>query len=382
MDLKKGYIITNNHVIEGADEINLKLANNKTYLGKVIGRDKKTDVAVVQIIDKKYDRSGLDQLYFGNSENISIGDMVIAMGAPFGLEATITMGVISAKSRGNLNITDLGNFIQTDAAINPGNSGGPLINMSGEVIGMNTAIYSRTGSSAGIGFSVPSNLVKRVALQLINDGVVARGYMGVLLSQELDDELIAALGLPEGTEGALISKVERNTPADEAGLEAGDVVVEVEGKKISNTRELTNTVGLMRPGKKVKLKIYRGKDSKILYMTLGNHPGQHKPTFKESNKGNKQSSTAGMTLEVLSESAHKRMIQKYGIENRVGLLVMNVEKNSNAYAAGIRTGDLLVKANRKILKKEQDFINSYKRSDKVLIQLERQGSYIFVALKK
>ena len=382
MDLNKGYIVTNNHVIDGADEINLKLANNKTYLGKVIGRDKKTDVAVVQIINKNYDRKGLDQLYFGNSDKISIGDMVIAMGAPFGLEATITMGVISAKSRGNLSITDLGNFIQTDAAINPGNSGGPLINMRGEVIGMNTAIYSRTGSSAGIGFSVPSNLIKRVASQLINDGVVARGYMGVLLSQELDDELIAALGLPEGTEGALISKVEKDTPADRAGLEAGDVVIEVEGNKIKSTRELTNTVGLMRPGKKVKIKIYRGKEKKTLYMTLGNHPGQHKPQFKEERKTKSSSLTAGMRLEVLDVKTHKKMIKSYGIENRIGLIVMSVERDSNAYAAGIRTGDLLVKANRKILKREKDFIDAYKESDKLLIQLERQGSYIFVALKK
>ena len=167
--------------------------------------------------------------------------------------------------------------------------------MRGEVIGMNTAIYSRTGSSAGIGFSVPSNLIKRVASQLINDGVVARGYMGVLLSQELDDELIAALGLPEGTEGALISKVEKDTPADRAGLEAGDVVIEVEGNKIKSTRELTNTVGLMRPGKKRLKSKYIEEKEKKPYMTLEIHPGQHKPQFKEERKTKSSSLTAGMT---------------------------------------------------------------------------------------
>ncbi|RZA23331.1 MAG: PDZ domain-containing protein, partial [Proteobacteria bacterium] len=271
VDLDKGYIVTNNHVVEGADEIDLKLSNGETYEAKVLGSDPNTDVAVVQIKDAKFNRKNLIALPFGSSDNVKVGEFVIALGAPFGLEFSQSFGAVSATSRGNLNITNLGNFIQTDAAINPGNSGGPLLDMQGNVIGMNTAIFSRSGSSAGIGFAVPSNLVREVALQLINKGKVARGYLGVRLAQDMDDDLAAAMNLPKGIRGALVGNVEKNTPAAKAGIESGDVITEVNGRAVHSGQELSNTVGLMQPGAKVAVAFYRGGIKKSTSISLGNY---------------------------------------------------------------------------------------------------------------
>lgn len=380
IDLKKGYIITNNHVIEGADEISLKLANDETYTAKVLGSDPNTDVAVVQINDKKFNRKGLTQLYLSDSSNIKVGEFVIALGAPFGLEASLSFGSVSATGRGNLNITNLGNFIQTDAAINPGNSGGPLINMEGKVIGMNTAIYSRTGSSAGIGFAVPSNLVKEIALQLINKGAVARGYLGVALSQELDEELISGLNLPPNTKGALISRVENNTPADKAGLESGDVIIEVNKKIIKSRQDLTNIIGLMPPGKKVNITFYRAGKKKQTTLKLGSFPGSD-VAMKEKNQKESQD-LAGLSLETLNRSRHSEFINRYQIQSKSGLLVTDIDPKSKAAAAGIRPGDVLLEANRKKLQSPDDFEDIYEDSKRLLIQLERSGTYLFASIRK
>ena len=234
VDLDKGYILTNNHVIEGADEIHLKLANGLSYDGKVVGRDKNTDVAIVQITDEKFKRRDLVALsLMENSDSVEVGELAIALGAPFGLEASISLGVVSAIGRGNLSITALGNFIQTDAAINPGNSGGPLLNTKSEVIGVNTAIYSKSGGYNGIGFAIPANLVREVANQLINKGKVERGYLGVILS-EIDPQFTEELGIPEGTKGVLIRSVEPDSQAAKAGMEAGDVVTAVDGRAVGD----------------------------------------------------------------------------------------------------------------------------------------------------
>ena len=278
IDLDKGYILTNNHVVASADEIQLKLANGKTYPGKIVGRDKNTDVAVVQV-KEDFPRDGLAQLPLGNSDRIKVGDFVVALGAPFGLEASLSFGVISALGRGSLDITKIGNFIQTDAAINPGNSGGPLLNMSGHVIGVNTAIYSRSGGYNGIGFAVPANMVRDVAEQLINDGFVRRGYLGVYL-QPIDDELHEGLGLPNNVRGTLISKISKDGPADRAGLEPGDVITEVDGQSVKESSDVVNTVGLKKPKSRLDLKIFRdGKERKIK-VVIGEHPDDGEPTAK------------------------------------------------------------------------------------------------------
>lgn len=382
IDLDKGYIITNNHVIEGADEISIKLANSETYTAKVLGSDPNTDVAVVQITDRSYNKKGLSQLFLSNSDRVKVGEFVIALGAPFGLEASLSFGSISATSRGNLNITNLGNFIQTDAAINPGNSGGPLINMSGHVIGMNTAIYSRTGSSAGIGFAVPAKLVREIASQLINKGEVARGFLGVSLSQELDDELISGLNLPEKTKGALISRVEPGAPADKGGLESGDVITKINDKPIKSRQDLTNVIGLMNPGSKAQVEYYRAGKKKKTTVKLSNFPGTSVAS-KSSNQDDKASaSLGGMELERLNERRHKALIEQYQIQSKSGLIVKDVERGSKAAAAGIRPGDILLEANRQKLKSAKQFSRIYKSKRRILIQLERGGTYLFASIRK
>jgi serine protease Do len=391
IDLDKGYIITNNHVIEGADEISLKLANGSTHTGKVLGGDKNTDVALVQITDAKFKRDGLAQLSIGNSDAVKVGEFVIALGAPFGLEFSQSFGAVSATSRGNLNITSLGNFIQTDAAINPGNSGGPLINMEGLVIGMNTAIFSRSGASAGIGFAVPSNLVRSIAEQLVNKGRVARGYLGVQLSpQELDEELLNGLNLPKGTRGALVAKVEKGTPASKAGLESGDVITEVNGRPVYSGQELSNVVGLSPPQAKVPLTFYRGGKQMSTTVTLGDYDQDNllaqrsRPDNATPGAGNTSPADfqAGLRLEPLSKQKHAQYIEQFGIDSNAGLLVLDVDPNSKARASGIRPGDVLLKANQTPLKSVKDLLDVFKSSNKVLLQLERSGNILFASIRK
>ncbi len=271
VDVDQGYVITNNHVVQGAREVQLKLANGSSYRAKVVGRDERTDVAVVQIKDKDYRRDGLAALALADSEQVKIGDIVVALGAPFGLESSVSFGVVSAVGRGNLNITELGDFIQTDAAINPGNSGGPLLDAKGQVVGMNTAIFSRSGAYNGIGFSVPSRLVREVAGQLIAGGSIERGYLGVEL-QELTDELQESLHLPDDVRGAVVANVSRSGPARLVGMQPGDVISAVDGMPLKNATALVNTIGLMRPGSEVKLTIYREGKRRETEVRLGEFP--------------------------------------------------------------------------------------------------------------
>jgi serine protease Do len=385
VDLEKGYILTNNHVIEGADEIMLKLANGQTYPGTVLGRDENTDVAVVQVKDPKFDRKTLSELHLGDSDQCHVGEFVVALGAPFGLEASTSFGVLSALGRGNLNITNLGNFLQTDAAINPGNSGGPLLNSRGLVIGINTAIFSRSGSSAGIGFAVPSSLVRVVAEQLINKGSVERGYLGVRLVQELDDDIAAGLGLPEGTEGALVASVQPATPAEKGGLEAGDVVITVNGKKVQSNADLTNNIGLLPPGTVVPLAVLRSGKTKTLSVTLSQYPNAEALGKVDGNEfKNGESLPAGLSLKVLDpkDANFAPLKQRFSFTSKRGLLVTQVAPDSKGEAAGIRPGDVLLSVNKKELKSIDDFKRGLKDSARVLIQLEREGTMLFAAIRK
>jgi serine protease Do len=381
VDLNKGYIITNNHVIEGAEEITLKLANGSTQRAKVLGRDKNTDVAVVQINDKNFNRKGLAVLSLGNSDKIRVGEMVIALGAPFGLESSLSFGVLSARGRGNLNITTLGNFMQTDAAINPGNSGGPLLSASGEVIGMNTAIYSRSGSSAGIGFAVPSNLVRSIAHQLIENGSVSRGFLGVRL-QPLDDDISLGFGLPEGTEGIVVVSVQPGAPAAKAGLEDGDVIIAIEGKKVRDPSELTNAIGLLSPGSKVKVTYFRNGKKANVTAILANYPGDLRADKASSGGANR--AYAGLKLRAFSKNNadYKRHKELYMLTSNSGLLVLDVALGSSAAAAGLRQGDLILQVNRRILRTPQNFKKIYASSKKLLIRLERGGDFLFASIRK
>ncbi len=380
VDLNKGYILTNNHVVQDADEIQLKLANGQSYEGKIVGRDQNTDVAVVQVKDPKFDRKGLAALAMGDSNALEVGDFVLALGAPFGLEASLSFGVVSALGRGNLDITKLGNFIQTDAAINPGNSGGPLLDMAGQVVGVNTAIFSRSGAYNGIGFAVPSNLVRSIADQLINKGKISRGFLGVGL-QPIDKELQTSLGLPAGVQGgALVAWVQKGSPASLAGIEPGDVITEVNGTVMKVHSEIVNTIGLMKPGTSVALTIYRDGKRRAQTVTVGQHPedgAQGKPDQQGPKGQSDKNAVFGMTVSNLTEAQSN----EYGLESRAGALIVNIEPDGPADRAGLRAGDLILKVDNKKVANAAEFYRLIKGKPKSLIWIERAGQFYFVQLK-
>ena len=375
VDLKRGYILTNNHVVAEADVISLKLANGEVYDGSVVGRDKNTDVAVVKIKEKNFNRRGLQALVLGDSNKLVVGDLAFALGAPFGLEASLSFGIISAVGRGNLNITRMGNFIQTDAAINPGNSGGPLLNDAGLVVGLNTAIYSRSGGYNGIGFAVPSNLVRRVAEQLINDGQVQRGYLGVQL-QSISPDLHKSLRLPQDVKGVLVSQVMRGGPADKAGFRAGDVIVAVNNSKVEGAADLINIIGLLKPGMSAKVQVYRSARAKTIYVTIGAFPDEKQPP-RQMQKG-RGSNVFGLTLSRVND----RLRKQYGFESRRGLVVIDVADNSPASRSGIQRGDVLLSINGTKISDVGSFHKQVNASNRPHIRIERQGQFLFVALRK
>ena len=375
VDLKHGYILTNNHVVAEADVISLKLANGEVYDGNVVGRDKNTDVAVVEIKEKNFNRRGLQALVLGDSNKLVVGDLAFALGAPFGLEASLSFGIISAVGRGNLNITRMGNFIQTDAAINPGNSGGPLLNDAGLVIGHNTAIYSRSGGYNGIGFAVPSNLVRRVAEQLINDGQVQRGYLGVQL-QSISPDLHKSLRLPQDIKGVLVSQVMRDGPADKAGFRAGDVIVAVNNRKVEGAADLINIIGLLKPGMSAKVRVYRSARPKTIYVTIGAFPDEKQPP-RQMQKG-RGSNVFGLTLSRVND----RLRKQYSFESRRGLVVIDVADNSPASRSGIQRGDVLLSINGTKISNVDAFRKQVNASNRPHIRIERQGQFLFVALRK
>lgn len=387
IDLDKGYIITNNHVISDADTISVKLSNGASYDGKVLGKDQNTDVAVVQIKDANFKRSGLSEVYLADSDRSKIGELVLAAGAPFGLEASFSLGIISATNRDNLAITAIGSFIQTDAAINPGNSGGPLLNVDGQVVGMNTAIFSRTGASAGIGFAVPSNIVREVATQLITKGKVSRGYLGVNLMQNLDEDITSGLNLPEGTSGALVGGVRPNTPAAKAGLEAGDVIVAIDNKPVDDNQTLTTRIGLMPPGTKVDMTVLREGKKRNLIVTLAQFPDEEQLAQDNGpdNTPGGNSGIPGLRLQTLSQmnpNDLKRQKAAHKFTSNSGVLITAVDEDSLAYATGMRAGDVIVAANKKNIAQISDLVSLYKKSDRLILKVERQGSLLFLPLRK
>ena len=257
-----GYVLTNNHVVRGADEVEVILSTNRKLKAKIVGTDKATDVAVLKVTAK-----GLAAARLGSSENMEVGDWVLAIGSPFGLDQTVTAGIVSAKGRANVGITDYEDFIQTDAAINPGNSGGPLVNLKGEVIGINTAIASRSGGSTGVGFAIPSDMVRRVMDSILDTGRVDRGWLGVGI-QDLDEDLARSFGL-KSMRGALVSGVLPAGPAAKAGLKSGDVLLKVAGQEVRDANHLRHMVAGIEPKKKVRLEVWREKQSIEVEVTIG-----------------------------------------------------------------------------------------------------------------
>ncbi len=357
-----GYIMTNNHVVGGADEIDVKLSDGRKFKAKVVGTDPKSDVAVIKI-----DAKNLPVIPLGDSEKLEVGEWVLAIGNPFGLAHTVTVGVVSAKGRSHLGINDYEDFIQTDAAINPGNSGGPLINIRGEVVGMNTAIFSRSGGSMGIGFAIPVNMAKAVKDQLIKNGKVIRGWLGVII-QDIDEDLAESFGL-KSSEGVLIAEVSPDSPAAKGGLKQGDVILKLNGKPVNDVGELRNKIALTAPGTKVRFEILRNGKKKTIEVKIGEQPDS-----RIVSKANHQLlGKLGLVVQDLTPE----LAQQFGYKEGQGVLVAEVEAGSPAASVGIRPGQLIEETNRVPVHNMKEFLEALKLSEKtgrVLFRI-RDGEY-------
>ena len=361
---KEGYILTNNHVVEDADQIKVKLPNGKEYDGKVVGRDPKTDLALVKINGA----SDLHPLQMGNSDDLKVGSWVVAVGSPFGLEQTVTAGIVSAKGR-VIGSGPYDNFIQTDASINPGNSGGPLINMRGEVVGINTAIIA---SGQGIGFAIPINMAREIASQLQENGHVTRGWLGVSI-QEVTPELAKSFGLKE-KKGALVAQVVSGSPAEKAGIEQGDVIVEFDGKEIADSKDLPRIVASTPVGKAVTIKLSR--NGKVLDQQVKVGEMEEKAEVAKTPSTQK---SLGISVQNLTPEIAKSL----GLKKDTGVVVAGVEPGSPAADAGIQAGDVIREVNRKPVKDVQDFVQKIEKTkdqNNVLLFLQRGQNNLFAAV--
>ncbi len=368
---KEGHILTNNHVVGEADKIKVRLFDGREFDAKIVGTDPLTDIAVIKITAEN-----LDVIPMGDSDDIRIGETVIAIGNPFGLSHTVTMGIVSAKGRSNVDIADYEDFIQTDAAINPGNSGGPLINLNGEVIGVNTAIFTRSGGYQGIGFSVPINMAKNVMNQLVKNGKVSRGWLGILL-QDISHDLRQALDL-KNSKGALVAEVTEDSPAEKAGLKRGDVIIKYNGKMINNAGHLKNKVGLTFPNTEVKLDVIRKGKIKSLTVKLGTRPSQAYASSGFTDTGN----SLGMKVQNLTPDLAERFgYQRY----KGGVVITNITPNSPAANAGLQVGYLVLEVNRAPIdniKAFQKAIKSTSLEKGILLLIGTQNGAQYVIVKK
>jgi serine protease Do len=374
-----GYILTNNHVIDGFDNIVVRLSDKTEYKGKkvkVVGKDPKTDLAVIKV-DAKVN---LPAAKLGNSDKIRVGDWAIAVGIPFGLDGTVTVGVISAKGRSNIPLPEgptYQDFIQTDASINPGNSGGPLVNIKGEVIGINTAIRSPVGASVGIGFATPINIAKQISDQLISKGKIVRGYLGVY-PQEITEDLKNAMNL-KTTEGVLIGEVVDNTPASKAGFKAGDVVVKFGGTKISDVQQFRRIVAEYKPGSEVEVEVIRDGKNLLLNTKLQEMPDEISSKPEEKQEAPEQVvSWLGIKVRNLTSD------EKGNLKIESGAIVDELEAGSVADQSGIREGDVILKIDKYEIANQKDFSNAVKElkdiKKPILFRLKRGSVSLFIAV--
>jgi serine protease Do len=364
-----GYILTNNHVIESANKINVYTSDKRELKAHVIGADPKTDIAVVKVEAKR-----LPALPFADSSQAQVGDIALAIGNPFGVGQTVTMGIISATGRGNLGIEDYEDFIQTDAAINPGNSGGALINTSGQLIGINTAIISGAGGNQGVGFAVPSNLARTVMSQLLKNGKVVRGYLGVMI-QPVTSEIATAFNLAD-TRGALIGEVTPDGPAARAGLAQGDVITELNGVRVDDSRELRLKISQLAPGSTIKLKIIRDGKPREVTITLGEAPNEKETASGKKPEGD---SLDGLTVENLTPQIARQLELPSGAS---GVVVDDVQDGSRADDAGLRRGDVIQQVNRQPVNNVAEFERAMRQAgDKSAVLLvNRSGHTSFVVI--
>jgi serine protease Do len=369
-----GYLLTNHHVIEEASEIKVLLNDGRELAAKVVGSDPGTDLAALKI-----EAGNLTPIPFGDSENIRVGDYALAIGNPFGLGSTVTMGIVSAKGRGNLGIEDYEDFLQTDAAVNPGNSGGALINTAGQLIGINTAIISGSGGNQGIGFAIPATMAHEVLKQLIEKGEVVRGWMGVVI-QEVTPEMAEAFQLKE-TKGVVISDLAPDSPASHAGLQRGDVIAAMNGQPVEEGRSLRLAIARLAPGTNVTLAVVRNNERRNVSVKLGEMPAPAEPKVGDQNGQPEQSDVlAGAKLQPLTPA----LAQKLGLDPGTrGVLVTSIVPGTAAADVGLRPGDVIQEVNRQPVTSISEMNRMISRAGRAVVLLvNRGGSTIFVTLKK
>jgi serine protease Do len=370
-----GLILTNNHVVEKADKLSVVIGDNKKiYSAKVVGTDPLTDVAVIRI-----DAKNLPTATLGNSDEVKVGEWVIAVGNPFQLMHTVTAGIISAKGRSSVGLATYEDFMQTDASINPGNSGGALADLDGNVIGINTAIASPSGGSIGIGFAIPINMAKQVMNQLIAKGKVVRGYLGVT-TQDIDEDLAKALKLKQ-MEGALIGGVDPNGPADRAGIKPGDVILEFNGQKVANSTELRNLAAQTAPGTAVKITLVRDGQKMDVTATLAERPKEKQEKAPQTQPPQESTSDKlGLSIQDLTPD----IAQQLGYRNERGVIVADVASGSPAEDAGLQRGDLIQEVNKTPIRTVRDFervISGLKSGDVAALLVRRGPTTSYMTLR-
>ena len=361
-----GFILTNRHVVEAADEISVHLPDRREFNAKKIGADPGTDIAVLKIEAK-----GLPVIPFADSDKAQVGDVVLAVGTPFGLTQTVTMGIVSGLGRGGMGIVDYENFIQTDASINPGNSGGALVDMSSRLLGINTAIFSRSGGNQGIGFAVPSNLALEILKSIRQNGRVIRGYLGTVI-QPVTPELAVAFQLKEST-GALVSDVAPGSPAEKAGVQHGDVITSLDGKKVEGPRELRLMIGAMAPGTKAKVKFLREGQEKEVSIELGELPQKESGIAPNGDSNGGASLFEGVRVTDLDDETRQAIHAPAGVN---GALIAEIDPESDAYRAGLRQGFVIEEIDRKPVKSAADataMTQGTKKGQPVLLRVRAGG---------
>ncbi|HBG78443.1 MAG TPA: serine protease [Phycisphaerales bacterium] len=362
-----GFILTNNHVVENADKITVKLSDERELVAKVIGTDPETDVAVIKV-----DANNLPFVELGDSDQLKVGQWVIAIGNPFGLSHTVTAGIVSAKGRSKIGLTEYEDFIQTDAAINFGNSGGPLLNIDGKVIGINSAIFSRSGGYMGIGFAIPVNMAKYVYQQLVADGKVTRGYLG-LYGEDITADMAKLFGI-ENQKGVIVNKLLPDGPAAKGGVERGDVIIKKDGKAIEDWNIFRNEIARTAPGTKIELTVIREGKEKEIAVEL--EPRESKAVTAQA--AEKQSKQIGITVQDLTDELAKQ----FGYEDKSGVIVTEVDPSSQAAEIGIAPGTLITEVNRQKVEDSKGFWELIgKAQDSVLLYVHQGEISRYVAIK-